>query len=486
MVGRENLDYKNWFENFVKEFRRRYSDLPENTRKFVWGIDDFNAPCQLISIVLAVREFTFLWVRRDHELPDVDFRCFGPINTDELIEISEEILSDKNLYKTFKDKEGVNWLEQSFGIFLEKQLLWVLKIVKNLPFGKFDYPAGHVIGMRYSIPQNGFFWMVNGDMTKVDVELIFREIFEGASEREKAQRTQIDKLPETPKKKEELLSGYSTYFYPPVWIGELPIFDFRAKVNGIFILSPPTVKMEYKKSMLVFNQKGLFFADVNGRQKCIRVMNEIIGTAILLGYNFDVITDLDIGETTVTENEGKIRSQIYPKSFTRHWEAEGGIGPITEDQIASCTQIKEDELRRIAKIAESASFNAETSDYIIFFAHSSNYVRDGKYKESFLFDWFIIERYLMNKWDSYIGLNCLEENEKKRLRYWDINNVIEVLNLTGTIDQKIYDGISSLKKIRNRLYHKGSEVSKEDAIRCHNISEILIRKETNIIMPREN
>lgn len=92
----------------------------------------------------------------------------------------------------------------------------------------------------------------------------------------------------------------------------------------------------------------------------------------------------------------------------------------------------------------------------------------------------------MNKWDSYIGLNRLDENKKNRLRYWDLNNVIEVLNLTETVDQKIYDGISSLKKIRNRLYHKGSEVSKEDAIRCHNISEILIREETNIITLEEN
>ena len=69
--------------------------------------------------------------------------------------------------------------------------------------------------------------------------------------------------------------------------------------------------------MLVFNQKGLFFAGINDRQKCIRFMNEIIGTAILQGYNFDVITDLDIGETTITKNKGEKRNQTYPRSITR-------------------------------------------------------------------------------------------------------------------------------------------------------------------------
>ena len=480
MSGGENLEHKSWFDNFVKEFRRKYNDLPEKTRKFVWNIDNFNAPCQLISIVLAGREFTYLWVRRDHDLPDMDIRCFGPINPNEFIEISEEILSDKNLYKTFKDKERKSWFEQSFGNFLEKQLIWVLKTLPNLALGKFDYPTDHVIGMKSSIPLNGFFWMVNGDITKVDVELIFKEIFGGASAGEEAQRTEIDKAPEKQINNEQLLSGYSTYFNPPAWIGELPVFDFRSKANGIFIYPLPTIKIEYKNSMLVFNQKGLFFAGINDRQKCIRFMNEIIGTAILQGYNFDVITDLDIGETTITKNKGEKRNQTYPRSITRHWQAEGEINPITEDQIVSYTQIKVDDLRRMAKIAESASINAETSDYLIFFAHASNYLRDGRYKESFLFDWFIIERYVLNKWDLYIGVNRFEENKRKKLRYWDINNVIEVLYLTEKIDQETYDGISSLKGIRNNLYHKGAEVKMDFAVKCHEISEHIIRRETNI------
>jgi hypothetical protein len=480
MGDREDLELKSWFNNFVNEFRRRYNDLPENTRKFVWAIDDFNAPCQVISIVLADREFTYLWVRRDHDLPDMEFRCFRPINQNEFIDISEEILSDKNLYKPFKDKEAGNWLEQSFGNFLEKQLIWALKTLQNLPLGKVNFPTDRVIGMKTSIPQNGFFWMVYGDITKVDVELIFKEIFEGDSARGKAQKTQIGNVQEAQVNKEEILSGYSTYFYPPAWIGEPPIFDFRSKANGAFIFPLPTSKIEYKNSMLVFNQKGLFFVGINDRQKCIRFMNEIIGTAILLGYNFDVITDLDIGETTVTKDKGDKRNQTYPKSITRYWQAEGEIGPITEDQIASSTQIKVDELLRIAKLAESASYNAETSDYIIFFAHSSNYVRDGKYKESFLFDWFIIERYLLDKWDLHLGINLLKENKRKKLRHWDINNVIEVLYLTENIDQKTYDGILSLKNIRNRLYHKGVEVSKKDAIKCHEISEqIIIHNESS-------
>jgi hypothetical protein len=483
--SRGNSEHKSWFNNFVKEFRRRYYDLPENTRKFVWNIDDFNPPCQLISIVLAVQELSFLWVRRDNELPDMDLRCYGPINPNEFVQTSEEILSDKDLYKPFKDEEVRNWNEQSFGSFLEKQLVWVSRMVQNMSLTKVTIPPNRVIGTKLTIPQNGFFWMVYGDITKVDVELIFKEIFEGAYLREKAQENQIGKISVTQPSKEEIISGYGTYFYPPSWIGDLPIFDFRAKVNGILILQPPTIKIEYKNSMLVFNQRGLFFVGVNDRQKCIRYMNEIIGVAILQGYNLDIITDLDIGEAIVTEEKGEIRWLTSPKSIIRNWQFQQWAAPITEDMIASYTQIGEKDLLNVVKIAESTSINAEISDNLIFFAHASNYFRDGKYKESFLFDWFIIERYLMNIWDLHIGLDRLKDNKSNKKVYWNINNVIKVLYLTDKIDKKMYDVISSLKATRNSLYHKGAEVSKEVAIRCHKISELLIRNETNIIAPGE-
>ena len=460
-------------------------NLPENSRKFVWNIDDFNAPCQLISIVLAAQELTYLWVRRDHELPDMDVRCFGPINPNEFVEISEEILSDRNLYKPFKDKETRSWNEQSFGDFLEKHLVWVSRMVQNISLNKVSIPANHVIGTKLSIPQNGFFWMVYGDITKVDVELIFKEISEGASLRAKAKNTQIGKIPEAQINKEEILSGYSTYFYPPLWIGEKPVFDFRAKVNGLLILPIPTYQVEYKDTMLVFDQKGLFVAGTNDRQKCIRYMNEIIGTAILKGYNLDFVTYQDIGECTFTKERGEIRSYTYARSITRNWQFQQQISPITEEIIASYAHIGWEDLLNIVKIAESTSINDETSDYLIFFAHASTYVRDGRYKESFLFDWLIIERYLRTRWELYLDLKDLEKHRKKKLRGWKIDHVLEELSISEIIEQKIYEDISSLKDVRNSLYHKGSEVSKENAIKCHEISELLIRKETNIIISRE-
>ena len=477
---------KSWYIDFVKQYRQRYDDLPRTTQKFIWNIDDFNAPCQIISFVVHTnKDLTYLWVRKDPDVQDLDVRCYGPVTPQNFIETAELILSDKSLLANKgKDKERL-WLYKSYGEYFENHLISLSNLIlKNNPINT-EFLSDHVVGMKLAAPMSGFFWMIYGNVTKMEPECILKEIFDGALSREKAEQMGSKQTEQTQTSKEEMVSGYSTYFYPPIWIGKKPVFDFRSKIDGLFIFPFPTYKVEYKDTLLIFNQRGLFFVGTNDRQRCIRYMNEIIGTAILQGYNLDIVTGQDIGESTVTKEKGETRSQTYAISITRNWQFQQEMAPITEEMIASYTQLNEMDLRRIVKIAEGASINAETSDYLVFFAQASNYVREGKYKESFLFDWFIIERYLMNKWDLHIGLDRLEDNKRKKMGYWNINNVIKVLYLTDKIDKKTYDLISSLKAIRNSLYHRGAEVSKENATMCHDISELLIRKETNIIAPEE-
>ena len=425
-----NENCKSWYIDFVKQYRQRYDDLPRTAQKFIWNIDDFNAPCQIISFVVHTNnDLTYLWVRKDPDVQDLDVRCYGPVTPQNFIETAELILSDKSLFENKGKDEERLWLYKSYGEYLENHLISLSNLIlKNNPINT-EFLSDHVVGMKLAAPMNGFFWMIYGDVRKIEPERILKEIFDSALAREKAEQMGSKQSEQTQISKEEIVSGYSTYFYPPLWIGKKPVFNFRSKVNGLFIFPFPTYKLEYKNTMLVFNQRGLFFVGVNDRQRCIRYMNEIIGTAILQGYNLDIVTDLDIGEAIVTKEKGESRSQTFAISITRNWQFQQEMTSITEEMIASYTQINEEDLRLLVKNAESASINAETSDYLVFFAHAGNYVRDGKYKESFLFDWLIIERYLRTRWELYLDNKGLEKDRKKKLKGWNINNLLEQLSL---------------------------------------------------------
>ena len=73
-------------------------DLPGSTQKFIWNVDDFNPPCQIISFVVkANKDLTYLWVRKDPYAQDLDIRCYGPITPRNFIETAELILTERSL-----------------------------------------------------------------------------------------------------------------------------------------------------------------------------------------------------------------------------------------------------------------------------------------------------------------------------------------------------------------------------------------------------
>lgn len=482
MAEKETENCEQWYIAFIKEFRKRYNNIQETTRKYIWNIENFNPPCQIVSLtVRGIREITYLWVRKDIDGKDRDIKCYGPIIPEQFFETAEQILSNEALYKEIKSTDDDPRSYISYGKYLEEQLLWVSKVIQNQELIKSDFPNDHVTGMKFSSPLDGFFWLIYGDIAKIDPELVFKEIFGGASDREKTEENKPNKVQTVQRNKEELVSGYSTYFYPPVWVGVKPPFDFKSKVNGIFIFPIPTHVFVYKSTVITFSQKGMFFVGNRERRKCIRFMNEIIGTALLFGHSLDVIADVDIGETTVTKDKGESRSYTYPESFTRNWQANGEFSPVTERQISSYTQISVEELTKIVKVAERLSVNDETSNHMVFYAYASHYVRERKFQESFLFDWLIIERYLRTKWDFYLENKGIDKNRKKRLKGWNINNVLEALSINAIIDLQTYEDISSLKDLRNSLYHKGTDISDNDAVKCHEIAEKIVREETNMI-----
>lgn len=471
---------KSWFIDLVKKFREQYLLLPENTQKFVWSIEDFNAPCQILSLTLASPKMTFLWVTKDKNRPDTDVRCYGPVSPDKFLETAQNILSDGELYKNLNREEAKIWNEESFGKYLENQFLGIIKIVKNQPFIPHENSKMPIVGMKIFIPYDGFSWIINGDITSITPDKIVEEIFQGAKQREGAEKNEPAGPKESTKQSEELISGYSTYFYPPVWLGKFPEFDFKSRVNGIFIFPVPTHITHYKKCMISLNQKGLFFVGNRDKHKCIQYMNEIIGTAILLGYNFDTVSENDLGETTVTKDKGERRSQTFPKSITRYWQAEQEISPVNEIIRHTYSEVSVEEMFHIIETAESAIIDQNTSNLIVFYAYANQHLKNGEYMESFLFDWLIIEKHLRKIWDEYLEEKNTVGGRKKRLKSWTIDHILESLYLSNKIDQELFENTRSLKDKRNGMSHEGYNITKNDAEKCHELAERMIRTSTGI------
>ena len=184
-------------------------------------------------------------------------------------------------------------------------------------------------------------------------------------------------------------------------------------------------------------------------------MNEIIGTAILNNYNFEVVSERDLAEMTKTEQNGMSMSYSYPLSLNRLLQAQSELTPIRKEVLDTYQQLTYKDLKSILQTAELYSNEANISDYVVFFAQSTQYVRDEKYGESFLFDWSIIERFLVNKLLNYLNEKEISEKRKETMEKWNISHVIEVLSIDRIINEQMYKDVNSLRKVGTISFIRG-------------------------------
>ena len=101
MDAEDRKKCENWIINFIDEYRKRYEDLPEHIRKCISRLENFNPPCQVIVIVLPNQKITYLWLKKDPDLPDKDIKCYRSKNQDEFNQIADKIISDKDVNKMY-------------------------------------------------------------------------------------------------------------------------------------------------------------------------------------------------------------------------------------------------------------------------------------------------------------------------------------------------------------------------------------------------
>ncbi len=405
----------------------------------------------------------------------MQINCFISKSIDNFIDISEMILSDKGLSIDSKVGKEEYYPFSTYKDYLEEDLIQAYRMAKVQASIEAKFLENQIVGTRVFSPSDGFFWEIYRDIRKINPGTILKDIFDGVEERIKSEKLSVSDQDRITTIRPKTIQGYYTYFYPALWIGDKPEFNFKARINGIWGYPWKTYGFKYKGTSIFFNKKGLFFVGSNDDSICLRYMNEIIGTAILNGYNFEVISERDIAEMTKTEQNGMSMSYSHPLSLNRLLQAQSELTPIKKEVLDTYQQITYEDLKSILQTAELYSNETNISDYVVFFAQSTQYVRDEKYGESFLFDWSIIERFLVNKLLNYLDEKEISEKRKETMEKWNISHVIEVLSIDRIINEQMYKDVNSLRKVRNNFFHKGIKPIRENAEKCHSVSEKILR-----------
>lgn len=469
-----------WLLSMITIFRREYNQLSENEQKSITPPNDFHRHLQIEYIKFKNPGKGFMLQTFFPDRPDLEINVHGPIEAYNYVDFIEEFLSDKKWNR--EDPET----DHEFEIFPEHRNLksrleelfasnirWIKRAEK-------PYPKRH--SHILAIGNFGYVWFLVGNLDDLDPNVFACDIINSVKKRVIARTT-----PRKPSAAPKRVSGYGTYFYPPIWIDAIPKLDFREKASGgLFRLHENELfSVPYKENMIVMKRGGFITVTESDKLKAKDFLNEIFATALIKGIPSYAVRETELDNVTVEENTGRMvgyASQMDSmRSTIRERLSDTSISLFRfEREIVSQGKIRE-----IIEESERITSKELDKNQLLDLLESYTHFHNAEYRQSFVFSWLILEREISRLWVEYLKNEEIKGERKRSLSNtasWTIHIIMETLTLVGIIDARFYLTLKKFRNKRNRVIHRGENVTLEDAEECHRIAfDLITRSQGNYV-----
>ena len=482
-----------WFRDFIQKFRDQAQLLTEKQRSKISNLDDFFPPCQILSIEYIGLPHQWILVTHDPNRPDLEIETLQ-METWEAIEKIKPLVENPKWERVLTQEEFTRaWNVKNYSELVEEFFIGVIGSLGNILYLKPSEPGASAKIMFFG---RDFKWITNRlEMTNPD-DLVAKIIDEAKKiakkEQDKVVQSDDNTVKEThieTEKVEDEITGFGTYFYPPIWIGEYPDYSFNEKIHGRRIWPEKSFDVKYKGKLLVVYNNGYVGLAEKTREIAYSNLNEIMATGLLLGIPFFAVYNYELSEVSFNPKtlDFKLRGMRPRGSLARAFDLKNFF---LEQTVRPYISIKKEGIIKICEVAEEISSEEDVSTCLTLLIEAYTCFQYSQYIQSYVLSWTIIEKNLNYLWENSLIKNKIDKKRIKKLTgtEWAISQIIEVLNLSKIITNENYKLLNILRKKRNNLIHEGESVREEDASQCLNFAHNLILERTKIreLIKRQN
>jgi len=443
---------ESWLKALIIGFREEAGKLSSDQRALLSNLDDFSFPCQVEIFWFQNNRFgiDFQLILCQHlkNRADLEVTVNGPIPfhkaVDELGKIlanekwNQELTSDEKYFIENGDRTIRRILEGEFLSTLEELRMYSL----SLAFSESVQPV--LISRKTYVTKESFAWFVRGNICLMEPMDIVKDIVGKSVSRIQKPISKIKSDMEVPAPE---IKAYGTYFYPRIWIGEIPKRTFREKAKKQFFpKSREHFVAEYKDVRIIIQQDGLLAIAHENKMIALDMLNEIMGVALISGLPCFAIREPEVGEIKIEQATLAIKSSTMSLVSDRTRMA-GQLGePSYVSMIMPTTfLLTKEDIVELLNMADRIMRDAEIKKSIIFLLESYTHLQSSEYNQCFVMGWTVVERYIASLWDDFLKQRSITGKRRNKLRQgllWTTDDIVESLNLAGSIDIQSYEGRS--------------------------------------------
>ena len=482
-IGLKRLE--TWLRQTITIFREEVSKITPDQRMKISNLDDLSSPCQVDVFWFQNEQFKmdFQLIIYQHfkDRSDLEICIHGPIPfykaVDELDRIlgyekwSQELASDEHYFIEDGEKTLRRILEGEFLSALEELRRYTL----SLAFAESAKPV--MISRKMYVTKESSAWFVWGNICLEKPEEMINDIVGKSIVEAPKPSPKPDTDRRVPKPN---LKAYGTYFYPPIWIGEIPKRSFKEKAQRQFFPKPREhFTTKYRSFLTIIQQDGLLAIENEDKIKALDMLNEVMSVALILGLSCYAIREPEIGEIKIDSETLAIKGSTMSlvSDRTRQvspWGEPSYMSMMTPTTFLLSKEDVIDLLNRAGRITR----DVETKKSLLFLLESYTHLQSSEYPQCFVMGWTVVERHIASMWDDFLKDKAIVGKRRQKLRQgmlWTTDDIIESLNIAGAIDAQDYGSLMSLKDKRNKILHRGETATKDDADLCFKVALTLVQ-----------
>lgn len=470
---------KEWLKKLIELFRKEYQKLSPTEKEYISGFYDFNPNCQVELIQFSDPNFQLLLVTHFEDENDTEFFIHDPIPMKSMHDKLENILNSKRWDKIVPFETASKYyispdqIQSQYRSYLKHSLIQLYQDPNN-QFKRKPNNKNEVISKSLIIPVDNFrdfIWLISGEITAIEQSKIVEKIITEA-------KHELKENISSQKEENIFIKGYATYFYPPIWIDDLPDFRHQA-TKSTQEHKKRVLSIEYKGSKLMLYKDGNIAIVEEDKSTALNKLNDIMSVSTLKSFTAYAVRENDLENISLDPQTLKIMgvsggeyslrlilqlermgmsSITYPLSYRKKIAHE-----TIEEIIHHCTKINDENLWNLLKL----------------YLESYTHFREKEYSPSFILSWVIIETHIKDIWREYLhkkGYSKTRISDLLNSSNWTISHIIETLYLGNEINSEDYRVYSELRKKRNDLVHEGISVNSDDVKKSLMTSLSILKK----------
>lgn len=468
---------KTWYENFIDYFRAEYEKLSWEEKTGINNTNNYLQPCQIEIFWIREPDQQFILLSNFKDRMDKEVIVNGPFYPKEFYEKIRSVLYSPRWQKKNESLDSVLMEYHNRDIYAEELAVQLHQFVEGFKNSLVGFGAIGGGGAIWNMWQENYAGNKADSDYKTEVEHIIKGIKAEAKRRSEEKRTPSQQQKTANKEPD----GYGVHLYPPVIIGE------RSKLSIEQLLFGNTYDLSHSEKVLdsrignhivIVNKNGYFFVESKNPTNSLRILNLVMAVGVLHDLPLFAVreNDLSSGWYDVTRqfitrrswNPQSMRSFLFMESF----QPESAL-------INKKLKVPVEKMKEIISEADVILRSEKLVEELRLFIESYTHLQNSEYAQSFIMSWSVIERHYSEIWRQKLNQKDLDHERSGKLtnpNQWSIDYIIEVLNLNDEVDDNEYELLMELKSKRNKFYHRGKQVNKDDAERGLAISRSILSK----------